>query len=150
MSMENSDFSTVFREIGGFVPHLLSAVSILILGWLGAWIVRALLERGLRGVHLDERLTRWGLNRLFSAPSGRPLSATRTLGTLTYFTLMLFVLIAFFDSLELTDLTAPINRLHGDENSHLWCEGDHESNSRSSASRGHIIDSHCECSNLSS
>lgn len=111
MCMENSDFSTVFREIGGFVPHLLSAVSILILGWLGAWIVRALLERGLRGVRLDERLTRGGLSRLFAAPSGRPLSATRTIGTLVYFTLMLFVLIAFFDSLELTDLTAPINRL---------------------------------------
>lgn len=101
----------MFQEISGFVPHLLSAVSLLILGWLGAWIVRAFLERGLRAARLDERLSRLGLSRLFAAPSGKPLSATRTLGTLVYFTLMLFVLIAFFDSLQLTDLTNPINRL---------------------------------------
>lgn len=109
--MEPGDFSLMFREISGFVPHLLSAVSLLILGWLGAWIVRAFLERGLRALRLDSRLADWGLGRLFAAPSGRPLSATRTLGTLVYFTLMLFVLIAFFDSLQLTDLTQPINRL---------------------------------------
>jgi hypothetical protein len=86
-------------------------VAILILGWLGAWIVRALIERTLRAAHTDERLTRWGLNRLLASPSGKPYSMTHLAGTIIYFFLMLFVLIAFFDALQLTNLTQPINRL---------------------------------------
>ena len=62
--MEMNDLSLVIRELAGFVPHLMAAVSILILGWLGAWIVRALAERGLNALKTDERLSAWGVNRL--------------------------------------------------------------------------------------
>lgn len=109
--MDANEYSLILREVGGFIPHLLAAVAILILGWLGAWIVRALIERALRAAHTDERLTRWGLNRLVAFPSGKTWSLTHLAGTLAYFFLMLFVLIAFFDALQLTNLTQPINQL---------------------------------------
>lgn len=110
--MEMSDFSLVWRELAGFLPHLMAAVAILILGWLGAWIVRALVERGLRAVRLDERLGHISLDELMGTTRRpRRFSITHALGTLLYFLLMLFVLMAFFDALQLTDLTQPISRL---------------------------------------
>jgi hypothetical protein len=107
-----NDLSLVIRELAGFVPHLMAAVSILILGWLGAWIVRALVERGLNALKTDERLAAWGVERLVGGDaSRRGMSLSHAVATLLYFLLMLFVLMAFFDALQLTDFTQPINRL---------------------------------------
>lgn len=110
--MDMNDLGLLVRELAGFVPHLMAAVSILILGWLGAWIVRALVERGLNALKTDERMGQWGINRLVGGPEmqKRP-SLSHAVATLIYFLLMLFVLIAFFDALQLTDFTQPINRL---------------------------------------
>lgn len=109
--MDSTDFAFIWRDITGFIPHLLAAVAILILGWLGAWIIRAFVERSLRRAHADDRLGRWGLNRLFASSSGKSISFVHVTGTILYFILMLFVLIAFFDALQLSNLTQPINRL---------------------------------------
>jgi hypothetical protein len=109
--MEMNDLSLVIRELAAFVPHLMGAVSILILGWLGAWIVRALVERGLNALRTDERLDAWGVNRLVGDDPKRRMSLSHAVATLLYFVLMLVVLMAFFDALELSDYTQPINRL---------------------------------------
>jgi hypothetical protein len=110
--MEMNELTLIGRELAGFLPHLMAALSLLILGWLGAWIVRALVERGLRALRVDDRLGGWGFARFVGAAGpGGHVSFSHAVGTLIYFVLMLFVLMAFFDALQLTGFTQPISRL---------------------------------------
>ena len=45
--------------IGGYVPQLAAALAILILGWLAARVVAAIVRRALRRINLDNKLAHW-------------------------------------------------------------------------------------------
>jgi len=45
--------------IGAYVPNLLGAVAILVIGWLVGWIIAAAFNAALRRTELDNRLARW-------------------------------------------------------------------------------------------
>jgi hypothetical protein len=101
-SMQNV-FDRVGETISAYVPTLLGALVILVLGWLVARIIAALVSGALRRTDLDNRLANWLV--------GGAVPIERMAGTTIFYLIMAFVLVAFFQTLGLTLLTEPLNRL---------------------------------------
>lgn len=87
------------------VAYLLAPFAILILGWLVALVVAAVLNAVLKRTDLD--------NKLFKSILGEETAAgikpERWISKGAYYLLMLFVLVAFFQSIGLTIVTQPLN-----------------------------------------
>jgi len=90
----------------GYLPNLLAALAILILGWLGAIILGAIVRGALRRTTLDNRLAGW-----LTGEGNGPIEVERMAGRIVYYLAMLFVLSAFLEALSLTVVTEPLNAL---------------------------------------
>ena len=99
--------NNIAEVIGAYIPNLLGALAILIIGWLVALIVSAIVRGLLRRTALDDRAAAW------VAGEGREktVDAAEWIGKAVYYFIMLFVLIAFFQALGLTIITDPLNQL---------------------------------------
>jgi hypothetical protein len=93
--------------VGGYIPNLIAALAILIVGWLVALILSAIVRGVLRRTTLDDRLARW----VMGEEAAEGIKVERQIGRGVYYLIMLFVLIAFFQTLGLTIITEPLNRL---------------------------------------
>jgi hypothetical protein len=93
--------------VGGYIPNLMAALAILIVGWLVALILSAIVRGALRRTTLDNRLARWVMGE--AAAEG--VEVERQVARGVYYLIMLFVLIAFFQTLGLTLITEPLNQL---------------------------------------
>ncbi|MEE8549923.1 MAG: mechanosensitive ion channel [Gemmatimonadota bacterium] len=93
--------------VGGYVPNFLGALLILTVGWLVALILGAVVRGGLKRTSLDSRVARW----LRRDESAKPLKIERYAGKAVYYLAMVFVLVAFFQALNLTLITEPLNAL---------------------------------------
>jgi Mechanosensitive ion channel, conserved TM helix len=89
--------------LGGYLPQLIGALAILVLGWLVARIVAALVRSALRRTNLDNRLAQWLVGEAVPIENG--------VARGVFYLLMVFVLVAFFQTLGLTLPTEPLNRL---------------------------------------
>ena len=97
----------IMRNVGDYLPALLGALAILLVGWLVALIVSAGVRKLLEKTTLDNRLTTWlGLDR-----GQIKFNVEGVAAKAVYYLIMLFVLIGFFQALRLTIVTEPINRL---------------------------------------
>ena len=92
---------TFVGQLVGFVPNLLAVVAILVGGWIIAKVIQAVLVRLLEAVKADslaervqlaDMLSRGGIQRTFS----------RLLGAIAYWLVMLVVLVAALNALQLT------------------------------------------------
>jgi Mechanosensitive ion channel, conserved TM helix len=100
--MENV-LDRVIETVGNYVPSMLGALAILVVGWLVARLIAAGVRSVLRRTELDNRLARWLVGE--SVPVERVITST------VFYLLMVFVLMAFFQTLGLTIPTEPLNRL---------------------------------------
>jgi len=101
-----SGFETFLAQVGAYLPNLLGALAILILGWLAATVVASVVQGLLRRTNIDNRLAAW--------VTGRPESATefpieKWVSVVVFWLIMLFVLIAFLNALNLQTVSAPLN-----------------------------------------
>lgn len=94
--------------IGGYIPNLIGALAILILGWLVALVVAAIVRGVVRRTTLSKRMARWIWGE---GEEGKAVDAERWISKGVFYLLMLFVLIAFFQTLGLTLITEPLNQL---------------------------------------
>ena len=92
--------------IGGYLPNLVGAMLILVIGWIAALILAAIVRGALRRTTLDNRLVEW-----IGGESARDVQVERIAGKVVYYLGMLFVLVAFFQALNLTIITEPLNAL---------------------------------------
>jgi hypothetical protein len=100
-------FDQIMRNVGDYLPALLGALVILLVGWMVALIVSAGVRKLLENTTLDNRLTTWlGLDR-----GQIKFNVEGVAAKAVYYLIMLFVLIGFFQALRLTIITEPINRL---------------------------------------
>ncbi len=92
-------FDTFVRKVIMFLPNLLAMIVILIIGFLIAWIVKALLFRFFKGIQLDRKSEQWGLTRALS--KGRAIySPSRLLSQFFYWVIVLITLILGIDALQ--------------------------------------------------
>lgn len=97
----------ITQLVGAYIPNLIGALAILIIGWLVALVVSAIVRRALRRTTLDNRLARW----IVGKEEAKAIEVERWIAKGVYYLIMLFVLIAFFQTLGLTVITQPLNQL---------------------------------------
>ena len=102
-----SSMDEVGKIIELYVPKLLGALAILILGWIIARIGGALCRAALHRTGLDNQLARW----VAGNESARAIPIEDWVGKTVFYLLMIFVLVAFFEALGLTLPAEPLNRL---------------------------------------
>ncbi len=92
--------------VGPYLPTLVGAIVILVVGWLGALLVSAIVGAAVRKTGFDQRLAKW-----FSGEDAQAPKVERGIARLTYYFILVFVLVAFFDTLGLTQVTQSLNNL---------------------------------------
>ena len=92
--------------IQAYVPSLIGAVVILIVGWFVAAFFARLVERGLDKTRLGSRVAA----AVADDESAQPQKVERWIGRGVFWILMLFVLVAFFQVLGVSQVTEPITR----------------------------------------
>jgi len=97
----------MFLLVGGYVPKLVGAVALLVVGWLVALVLSSIARRGLRRTTLDNRVASWVLGE----EEGEAIEVEQWIGRGVFYLVMLFVLVAFFQALGLTVITQPLNQL---------------------------------------
>jgi len=96
----------IAQLVGAYIPKLIGALAILIIGWLVARVVSAIVRRALRRTDLDNRLARW----ILGEEAAKAVEVERWTAKGMYYLIMLFVLVAFFQTLGLTIITEPLNQ----------------------------------------
>ncbi|MBC8366487.1 mechanosensitive ion channel [bacterium] len=91
----------------GYIPNLVGAVIVLVLGWLAALVVGAAVRGTLNRTGLGEKLGRL----IHGSDSYGGMNFARSGGRFVFYVVMLFVLMAFLQVLKLTTITAPISGL---------------------------------------
>lgn len=89
---------------GEFLPNVLAAIAVLVLGWLVALAISKLIKAGLRRTQVDDRLAR----SLQSDPDGPPPNVEELVGKIVFWILMAMVLVAFFQVLGLGFVAGPL------------------------------------------
>ena len=97
----------MWAKVVTFIPNLLSAVLVLVVGWLLALLAGAVTRWVLGRTSSDNRLAAWATGE--DKPGG--VEVERWFSKGVYYLVMLFVLVAFFEVLGLTLVTEPLNRL---------------------------------------
>lgn len=92
--------------IGGYLPNILGAIAILVVGWIVARILSAGVRKMLRKTAIDEKLA-----SLMTNESSSIANAGDWIARGVFYVLMMFVLVGFFQVLELPLITEPINNL---------------------------------------
>ena len=92
---------------GSYVPNLVGAIAILVVGWIIALVAAAMVRGAVHRTTLDAKLGRWVQPGLATAQE----DVLKWAGRLVFYLIMLFVLLGVFQTLHLTQVTEPINRL---------------------------------------
>ena len=92
------------QPLGSTLLNLLIALVILIVGYIVARILGSITRRLLKRISLDNRLADW----LSEPDQRRDFNIENIVGTVVFWLVMLFVLVAVFERLNLTLIAAPI------------------------------------------
>jgi flagellar biosynthesis protein FliQ len=100
----------LLQEIGAFVPRMLVAVGVLIVGWLLAKAARFAVVKGLRAFNFHVLTERAGIDN-FLQQGGTEKDATDLFGMIVYWLVILAALIVAFNGLGLSQVTELLTRV---------------------------------------
>lgn len=104
-----NDFFTQFVDnIVGYLPSALAAIGVLLGGWLVALIIAALIRGALRRTKLDTRIAQLIAG---DPKAAEEIEVARWASRIVYYLIMLFVVVGFLQTLNLTVVAQPINEL---------------------------------------
>jgi hypothetical protein len=92
-------FNKFLGKVLTFLPNLLAMITILIIGFLIAWIVKLLLLRFLKAIQFDKMSERWGVSHVLSK-GGMIYSPAHLLSRFFYWVIVLITLILGINALE--------------------------------------------------
>lgn len=95
-------------KVGAFLPDLLAAMIILVLGWIGCNLVRVISVRLFKLFQLDSLADRSGIGRVLER-GGIKQNASEILGLLVFWFFFLIVIVATLDTLGLPGVTDTLN-----------------------------------------
>ncbi len=102
-----SIISDITQLIGNYVPNLLGAIAILVIGWIVASIISKIVKNLLKKTELDNKIAQ----KFNAEDNTKPFHLENSISRGIFWFLMLFVLVAFFQALQLTIITEPLNNL---------------------------------------
>ena len=85
-------WQNIMQNFGGYVPSLIAALAILLIGWLVAWAVSAGLRALLRRTKLDNKLAQW----VAGDKGGTKIPAEQWISKGVFYLIMLFPPTCFF------------------------------------------------------
>ncbi len=83
-----------------------TAIAILVVGWIVAWIISGIVGKLFKKTNIDNKIAGWVTG---SQEQGQNLPVEKWISSLVFWIIMIFVLIAFFDKLNLTAVSQPLN-----------------------------------------
>jgi hypothetical protein len=98
------------HQIGAFLPRVILALAIVVVGWLVAKAVRFALVKGLRAINFNVVTEKAGIDHFLRQGSG-DLDTIRVLGALAYWLVIFAALMIAFNSLSLAYVTELIGRI---------------------------------------
>lgn len=98
------------HQIGAFLPRLLLAIVILVVGWLAAKAIRYAIVKALRAVNFHVVTEKAGIDDLLKQ-GGAEIDSIRVLGGLFYWLVILAALMIAFNSLDLAYVTDLVGRI---------------------------------------
>ena len=98
------------HQIGAFLPRLLLAIVVLIIGWLVAKLVRFAIVKALHAINFNVVTEKAGIDR-FLQQGGADIDTIRVLGGLFYWLVILASLMIAFNTLDLAYVTDLIGRI---------------------------------------
>jgi hypothetical protein len=98
------------HQIGAFLPRLLLAILVLVVGWLVAKLVRFAIVRALHAINFNVVTEQAGIDRVLSQ-GGAEVDTIRVLGGLFYWLVILAALMIAFNSLDLAYVTDLLGRV---------------------------------------
>lgn len=99
----------VWETLNRAAPRLAAAVGILVLFWIGALVLAAVLRRTLKRTQIDNKV----FGAILGSESGAKFESERWIPSTAFYVVMLFGVVAFFNALGLLVVTEPINRMLG-------------------------------------
>ena len=102
------------QVVSSYVPHLLAALGVLLVGWVAALIIAAVVRGALRRTSLGDRIS-----KVLADDAGGSVDIDRVAGRVAFYLAMLVTLVVFFDVLNLTVITEPLNALLSEVASHV-------------------------------
>lgn len=90
-----------------FIWNIIFAIAILVIGYIVAKVISAIVERLLKKTDIDNRLAAWITGT--SDPAQAP-PVERWIGGAVFWLIMIFVVVAFLERLQLTVVSQPLNR----------------------------------------
>jgi small-conductance mechanosensitive channel len=100
----------MFTKITEFVPSLIGAIVILLLGYFIAWIVKKVLTKVLKKIHLDDASERVGLAEVLKKAQLKS-TASEIMGKILFWVLFLTFLIPATETLGLEKVSETIDKL---------------------------------------
>jgi hypothetical protein len=94
-----------------FMPNLLAAIVILVLGWIVARVVAFGVRGLLKRTQLDNRLATWIMGQ---RPGERPPQTERWVAAAVYWIILAFVVVAVLNALQLQAVSDPLNKFLGE------------------------------------
>ncbi len=98
-------FTDTWEALVSYVPNLLFALGVLVIGWLVALIGAAMTRGILKRTSVDDRLAAWATG----AKKGEDAPVEDLSGRVVFWVLMLFAFVAFFSVLGWSEVSAPLN-----------------------------------------
>jgi hypothetical protein len=92
-------------QLGRFLPSLIWAIALLLLGWIVATLVAVAVRNLLKKTNLDSRLASVTTGRSDS----RPVPIEQWVSTLVYWVIFLFAIVASLNALNLAGVSTPLN-----------------------------------------
>jgi hypothetical protein len=99
-----------FNEIAIALPRIIGALLVLLIGWIIARVVKRLSVRGLKLIRFNYLTEKSGIER-FLEQGGVKVSSIDLIGTLIYWIIMLVVILATLNSLQLTAASTLFNQI---------------------------------------
>ena len=99
--------NSMVQLVSTYVPNLLGALVILVVGWLIALAVSMLIGGAMSKTKISHLIA----ESMHGSDAEAEKNVAKTTKTIVYYLIMLFVLVAFFQALNLTVITEPLNQM---------------------------------------
>lgn len=94
----------VSGQLGLFLPSLIWAIVLLVLGWIVATLVALAVKNLLKRTNIDNRLASWATGQ-----PGQTIATEKWVATIVYWVIFLFAIVASLNALNLAGVSAPLN-----------------------------------------
>ena len=95
----------VSGQLGQFLPSLVWAIVLLLLGWIVATLVALAVKNLLKRTNFDNRIASW----VTGQPADQGIAVEKWVATIVYWIIFLFAIVASLNALNLAGVSAPLN-----------------------------------------